>query len=49
MGPIENHSDEGWVMTDQEPMTRQQQMIVIGGERATTEKKQNATNHNVKE
>jgi hypothetical protein len=24
-------------------------MIVIGGERATTEKKQNATNHNVKE
>jgi hypothetical protein len=49
MGPIDNHSDEGWVMTDQEPMTRRGQMIVIGGERVTTEKKQRATTHNVNE
>jgi hypothetical protein len=49
MGPIENHSDEGWVMTDQEPMTRWRQTIMIGGERAMTEKKQKATTHNVKE
>jgi hypothetical protein len=49
MGPIENHSDEGWVMTYQQPMTRQGQTNVIGGERATTEKKQRATSHDVKE
>jgi hypothetical protein len=51
MGPIENHSDEGWVtMTDQEPMTRRWQTTVIGGERATTEEnKQKATTHDVKE
>jgi hypothetical protein len=49
MGPIENHSDEGWVMTDQEPMTRRRQTNVIGGDRVMTEKKQRATTHDVKE
>jgi hypothetical protein len=49
MGPIENNSDEGWVMTDQEPMTRRRRTTVIGGERATTEKKQKATTHDEKE
>jgi hypothetical protein len=47
MGLIENHSDENWDMTDQEPMMRRRQMIAIGGERAMTEKKQKATTHNI--
>jgi hypothetical protein len=49
MGLIENHSDEGWVMTDQEPMMRRRRTIVIGGERAMTEKKKKAITHDVKE
>jgi hypothetical protein len=49
MGPMENHLDEGWVMTDQEPMMRWRWTTVIGGERATTEKKQKATTNDKKE
>jgi hypothetical protein len=46
MGPIENHSDEGWVMTERDPVTRRRRtMFVIGEERATTEKKQRVTTH----
>jgi hypothetical protein len=36
-------------MTDQELMMRRRRMNAIGGERVTTEKKQRATTHDVKE
>jgi len=50
MGPIENHSDEGWVMTDRDPVTRRRRTtFVIGGERATTEKKRRGTTHDGRE
>jgi glycerol-3-phosphate O-acyltransferase len=50
MGPIENHSDEGWVMTDLDLMMRRRRMMfVIGGERVTTEKKLQVTTHDGRE